>query len=48
MDHEEMAAMVEELCGEIRANDGVKPDWMRRIDESFRNTPGCHKNSNPD
>ncbi len=38
-EREEMNQTIEDLCGEIRANGGVKPDWMKRIDESFKNSP---------
>jgi hypothetical protein len=47
-DAEEMCQIIEELCGEIRKNNGVKPDWMLRIDDSFRSPPGSNENSLPD
>lgn len=45
---DEMCQIIEELCGEIRENKGIKPDWMKRIDESFKNSPGRNQDSNPD
>jgi hypothetical protein len=45
---DDMVDIIEEICGEIRANGGKYPDWMLRINESFkndRNPPGRNKNS---
>ncbi len=51
---DELTEEIEHQCGEIRANGGVKPAWMQRIEDSTlrelrdANTPGRNENSIPD